>query len=261
MSELKKAWPAIRSVLKEFTFYNIKDIVAASGLDVQRLAHLQQRSGSMSTSKGMLLDEIEKILFQMDPEQQNRTITYCITEMLQSSSRCRDRLEELLFRFGWGISGTEPYPIALQINVEAESLPEPMQIGLQKALKRYRDGDMSGAISAICGVIDKITETVYTKNSAFGDHKEASYQERIAKSYNVFEHEFKATLKKGGFEDDETATVWQNQRQAINQAAYVMGSYRRNISDVHGDQKVDGKLVQQVLDNAVFIIRSFSAYL
>ena len=256
MSEVRKAWPAIRSILPEyFTFTNIKNIVAAAGLDIQKLAHLQQRAGS-SVSKGNLIDGIEKILFELEGEKQSRIITYCISEMIQSNSRCQERLEELLYRFGWGILDGEPYPIELQVNIETEVVPEPIQKGLAKALKRYRDGDMSGCVTTVCGLLDTITEQIYDENN-LGNHKDHSYHERISKAYNTLEEKFKDIFRDNNFEDSEIIQVWQNQRKAVSQSAHVLGSYRRNISDVHGDKDVDPKIVQLVLDNAIFVIRAF----
>ena len=60
-------------------------------------------------------------------------------------------------------------------------LPEAIRAGLEKALRRYRDGDMDGAITSICGVVDQLTGTIYARRG-LGDHKKAKYQERVAKS-------------------------------------------------------------------------------
>jgi hypothetical protein len=254
-------WPSIRNILREFTFYGIKDIITAAGLDIHELAHLQQKPGS-SVSKGMLIDEIERLLFKHDIETQNRIIKYCVVEILRSPiPEYRERLEELLLRVGWGISGNEPYPIKLQLDIEIEKLPEPVQTNIQKAIRRYRDGDISGAVTAICGAVDELTERMYLAHPELGDHRNDSYHKRISKSYRLAEVPFKNILKKVGFCDNDIRLMWDNQKKAVSQAGYVLGSYRRNISDAHGDQKVLAEVAQPVLDNAIFIIRSLSAYM
>ncbi len=57
---------------------------------------------------------------------------------------------------------------------------------------------------------------------------------------------------------DECKRIWDNHRGSINQAAYVLGAFRREFSDAHGTQKASPELVQKAIDCAVFIIRSIS---
>jgi hypothetical protein len=64
------------------------------------------------------------------------------------------------------------------------------------------------------------------------------------------------SLTDGGFPPDEAERVWQNLRSAVNQAGYVLGAFRREISDVHGAAKASPRVIQRALDVAVFIVRS-----
>ena len=56
--------------------------------------------------------------------------------------------------------------------------------------------------------------------------------------------------------EEEVERLWNNHRKSVSQAAYVLGSFRREYSDAHGVQDAPPKLIQKTLDCAVFIIRS-----
>ena len=130
-----------------------------------------------------------------------------------------------------------------------------VQDGFSTCLQRYRDGDFDGAITAICGVVDHLTEHIYTARS-LGNHRDDSYQQRILKALGALEPEYRAPLS--ALDSNDANLMWQNHRQSLNQAAYVLGAFRREFSDAHGIQNADPVLVQRAIDCAVFIVRSLS---
>lgn len=254
---LEHAWPALRPVLREFSFADIKDIVGAATLPIHRLHHLHQ--GSSYTSKGQLMSAIDGLYSGLIPDHQRRVVTHCISEMLDRDDSWRGKLEELLSRFGWGLAGTEPHPLHLQVNVEVVRLPDAIQKGLEKGLRRYRDGDFDGAITAICGVVDQLTETLY-RDHELGDHRTASYHERISKSYGALQPQFLASLTSGGVPPDRAQLVWHNQSKSVGQAGFVLGSFRQWFADVHGVNDAPRVFVQRALDSAVYIIRCLGGF-
>lgn len=253
--ELSNTWGTIRGIIRsEFSFANIKDIVGAAGLPIHELAHLQQ-SFHGGTSKGQLMDAIEELFFNLSQTEKNRVVSYCIEEILNRKSSLKEDLEQVLERVGWGISGNEPYPLDLQMDIDTSELPEEMHNEVKKVLKRFRDGDITGAMTSICGAVDSLTEDVY-QTYDLGDHRDASYQERVAKSIDVFEVEYKRTLEETNLSDRQINIFWQNHRGSVNQAGYVLGACRREFSDVHGEQNSSSIFVKRALDCAVFIIRT-----
>ena len=57
--KLNQAWSALAAVLREsYSFYNIKEVMGLAGLDVTRLAHLEQRQGG-GASKGQLITALD----------------------------------------------------------------------------------------------------------------------------------------------------------------------------------------------------------
>lgn len=247
------AWGSIRGIIREaLSFAQIKDLVGESGLPIHKLAHLQQKY-SGGASKGQLMDGIDGLLNDLDDDSRDRFVTACVEGLLQRKGDILEDLRTTLGRVGWGVTSDGVYPLHLQIELETFTLDERIQEGIAKALRRYRDGDFDGTMTAVCGLVDALTEKIYSQK-VLGNHRTASYQERISKSFKALEGEFKAPLS--SLATEERNRIWNNQHGAIKQAAYVLGSFRREYSDVHGAQNALPELVQRAIDCAVFIIRS-----
>lgn len=251
--KLGSAWGSIRGILRDtFSFAQIKDIIGAAGLAVYELSHLQQKS-SGGASKGQLMDGIDGLVKNLDDDSRARFVSALIQEIVTRNTDLFTQLEDLLTRVGWGISGSEPYPLSLHIDLSTANLPQNIQEGIAKCMRRYRDGDASGAISAVCGIIDTLTQTIYSdKNlgNAFND----SYQQRVSKSFCALEEKYRDSFI--GLDENTINLIWQNHRGSVNHAAYILGAFRRDFSDIHGEQNAPPALVQRSLDCAVFIVRS-----
>ena len=252
-----EVWSSIRGTLRErFSFAQIKDILGACGLPVERLAHLQQKF-SGGASKGQLMDGVDVLIRELQVESRDRFVIACIEEMVTRNESAREELERLLRRVGWGLTGGSPYPLQLQVSLETGELHDDVKSAISTALTRYRDGDFDGAITAICGAVDSQTEKIYAAKS-LGDHKTAAYQERVSRSFQALETEFRDSLQSPTLAPDEVTRIWHNYRGAIRQAAYVLGAFRREYSDVHGSKDSPKHLVQIALDCAVFVLRSLN---
>jgi hypothetical protein len=252
-----EVWSSIRGTLREsFSFAQIKDILGACGLAVEKLAHLQQMF-SGGVSKGQLMDGVDELIRELDAERRDRFVVACIEEMVARSEKVKGELERLLRRVGWGLSGGSAYPLRLQVALETTEMNDESASGISTALCRYRDGDFDGAITAICGAVDSQTEKIYEAKN-LGDHKAAAYQERVSRSFQAVEAAFKASLQSPTLPADEVSHIWHNYRGAISQAGYVLGAFRREFSDAHGSKNSPQHLVQSALDCAVFILRSFN---
>ncbi|HUK99783.1 MAG TPA: hypothetical protein VLX29_02890 [Nitrospirota bacterium] len=254
--KLGDAWGSIRGIIREaLSFAEIKDLVGKGGLPIHKLAHIQQKFRG-GASKGQLMDNIDELVNELDDDARDRFVVACVEDLLMSGDEVVDKLRTTMGRVGWGVSSDGVYPLRLQVELETSILEKGMQDGISKTLRRYRDGDFDGAVTAICGLVDAITEKVYTEKS-LGDHHLDSYHERVSKVYRSLESEYKAPLKI--MKPDEVITVWNNHNKAVNQAAYVLGAFRREYSDTHGPRNTPPELVQRAIDCAVFIIRSIGS--
>ena len=259
--DLREIWSAIRGViLDSFTFNNIKVIAGASGLPVNKLSHLQQKAlPAKGASKSELLDAIDGLLNeQKDP---NRAIKFFIQEMLSRHNHVEDRINEVIQRFGWQIQSGELCTTDLHLDEPVEDYKQEIQDAIGVCMQRYRDGDYAGAITSICGAVDLMTEHVYgTKR--IGNVYNDSYQQRVNRAFTSFEEEYKDEFDDiDSIDDVELRRIWKNHRSAVNQAAFILGSFRRNISDAHGSNECPRQFVQKALDCGTFILRSILPYI
>lgn len=257
---VNSAWSATSAVLRDFSFYNIKEIVGLAGFDTSRIAHLVQRSGS-STSKGQLITEIEQGLSKFSYEEKRHFLNIVIEEMLDRSLHVEQQLEKYLSRLGWQIIDGAVLPIEILDRRDLDELDEVSKADLLKSAKRFRDGDLSGAVSAACGAVDSITNKIYQSNN-LGDVGNTSFQERCKVALNavgVFSA-INNELKDINWKDSGVVPFNKNFEGALNQASYVMQSLRANMSDVHGTKPVMKPLVFDSIKWAQIIVRLLSGH-
>ena len=261
LMDLREILSAIRCVTRDsFTFNDIKEIAGSSGLPVHKLSHLQQKSlPARGASKSELLDAIDDLLNeQKDP---NRAIKFFIQEMLRRHNRIEDNINEVIEKFGWQIQNGEIRATDLHFDETTVDYKQEIQDAIGICMKRYRDGDYAGAITSICGAVDLMTEHVYAIKGIENVYRD-SYQQRVNKAFKSFEKEYKNDLDViEAIDEDELKKIWGNHRSAVNQAAFILGSYRRNISDAHGSNECPKEFVQKALDCGTFVLRSILPYI
>jgi hypothetical protein len=253
---LASAWPALREILLQFSFADMKTLTASAGLPIMKLSHLRQTSGGgRSTGKGELADAIDGLFNDLDPDAQDRVTANLISDLLRRTRDDDERLVELLERAGWTLIGTEPVPLSLRLDALPTPLPDSVEDGLAKAARRYRDGDLDGAMTTIVGLVDETTGNVWAAHG-IGDHKAASYHQRVVKAHATREAGFRASLS--AMDTGEASRTWDAQRRAVNSAGEVLAAYRRNYADVHGAKSPDAELVGAALHAAALVIYSLS---
>ena len=259
--DLIGVWGVIRGLIRgRFSFNEIKELAGASGLPLQKLSHLQQRPlPARSATKGELLDAVDGLL--NEEENPDLIISLFIKEMLRRDSILEREINEMIRKFGFVIQNGELQTTQLQVDISAKDLRQEIQGALNTCSQRYLSGDYSGTITCICGAVDSVTAQIY-KFKRLGEPHDDSYQQRVNKGFASFECEFKSEFDNiSAVNDDEVIRIWQNYRGAINQSAYVLASFRRNISDVHGLKDCPREFVQKALDCGTFILRSMMPYL
>ncbi|HKP90507.1 MAG TPA: hypothetical protein VJT75_11110 [Thermoleophilaceae bacterium] len=254
-ARIATVWPALREPLLSFSFGDIKTLAGAAGLATEKLSGLRQRSSGRSTSKAELADAIDGLFNELKPATQDRVVAHMITEILRRNPEHAERLEELLERRGWTLVEDEPVPIRLGLDIVPDSLPDTAQKGLRKALRRYREGDLDGALTSIVGVIDTLTGEIYEHEDIPG-HKRTAFQERTIRAHRTRKAAFKASL--AGMDVEERTRAWKAQDRAVGGTSEVLGTYRNAYADAHGPRPADEQIVQAALHAAVFLIRSLT---
>lgn len=247
------AWNAVRSLLQDENFYNIKNIAGLAGADLTQLSQLVQRSGA---SKGELMTAIDGIFGNMDSAERNRFLRITTEELLSRKPNLEKQLHDYLTRLGWTLYEGRIIPVELLDISELPELPQAAQDDLVKASERLRDGDLSGAVSAACGAVDSVTAEVYSKKD-LGDPGEGSFQERVNKSLKaqgIFA-KIESELSSIKWRPQELKPFKENLKKSLGQAAYVMQTLRKKMGDVHGTKPVLRALAFDSIKWATLIVR------
>lgn len=254
-------WNALRGLIRDtFTFRDIKEIAGTAGLPVNKLSHLQQKQlPAKGASKSDLLDGVNGLIEKSSHP--DNSMCLFIQEAVSKRYSITEKANAIISKFGWVIIDGKPVQSKPHVDTETILLSKEVQTALCISIKRFNDNDFAGAITSICGAVDLVTAATYDYKK-LGDHKNDSYQQRVNKSFCAFETEFKADLSEiGDIGSKEVDTIFNNYRSSINQCGYVLGFFRRTISDAHGTTNCPPKFVQKAFDCGTYILRSLSPYI
>ena len=256
MTSTPEAWSAIRACLRDFTFNDIKEVAGLAGLNLGVVSHLIQKPEAGAT-KGQLMTGIDAAFDKMPHPERGRFLTILVEEILRRKPEAEEQLSEYLSRLGWSFSDRTLAPLRVFDPQDLPETPEESRKDLLKASQRFRDGDLTGAISAACGAVDSATARVYQEKH-LGDSTGASFQQRcksatMAKGVTI---ELKQQLRSLGWSDEEIVPFRKNFEGALNQGAYVMQTLRSKMGDVHGSKPVLKSLVFDCLKWAELIVGS-----
>jgi hypothetical protein len=220
-----------------------------------QLAHLEQQS-ERSASKSQLLSAIDKQIGAMDSESAGAVATICCEEILRRKPELISELDRILSRVGWKFSGTTLLPIDIFDVSELSDIPDDAHEDILKAASRLRDGDLSGSLSASCGALDSVTNSIYQEFN-LGDPNKASFQERIRKSIEAIgaRDRLVGELRGIGWGEVDFKPLSSNLEGALNQGAFVMQKLRSNMGDVHGTKPVISALVYDAIKWSLLLLR------
>ena len=250
-------WGPVRSVLEDnFSFGNIKTIVASAGLDMARLSEIHPLD-----SKGELMTAIDQMSGELADDKKSRFVAVVIEELVGRRPEIVDRLDGVLRRVEWSLVDGHPLPIRLLDHRELEELPKESRDDLLKAATRFQDGDLSGAISAACGAVESITGKIYAEKN-LGDPGPAAFQEKVARSLDATEilTKIESDLVQLGWDPEKARQLKQNLKGSLNQGSFVLQTLRSQMGDVHGTKATLKALVFDSLQWSKLIVRIFTEH-
>ena len=255
---LTQLWGPVRVLLgSHFSFSAIKDIIALTGAPISELGHLSQ-GGPHPTAKGTLMDGVDRLYGQLLSERKEVFVRVVAEEVGRKSQEAAEELDGRLRRLGWQFVGGHVLPVEVIDPMDLDTVPVTSREDLTKAATRYRDGDMTGAVTAACAAVDSACGAVYAAKSLGDPAAAQSFQEKVVKALAA--HGRLANIEREVLSRDwpseEARNLVKNIEQSLRQAAYVMQSVRRRMSDAHGSQRVFEPLVFDCLKWAA-IIASF----
>lgn len=254
---ISQNWGPLRTVLRSKCSASlVRKLVGATGIDMSKLPSF---AGTPTTEEyDELMLALDHTFYSMSVNEQKRFLQIMVEELLKQKPDLEDTLQEYLSRLGWSLRERCLVPIDILDISELSELPADSTSDLLKASTRLRDGDLSGAVAAACGAVDKVTNFIYSQKS-LGDPNNASYQERIKRSLAALGsfNDIKQDLIGLGWKSELADIFCKNLEGSINQAAFVMQTLRSNMSDVHGTKPVLKALVFDAIKWATLILRLF----
>lgn len=258
-SSILLAWPAVRACVSEFSFNDIKEIAGLAGLDLTKVAQLVQKAQAGAT-KGQLLSAVDGQFGAMSAARQKQFLTTLIEEILRRQPAAEERLAEYLTRLGWSFVSQTLVPLEILDAGALEWTPQECRRDLLKAAQRFRDGDLTGSISAACGAVDSATSNVYAQ-FGLGEPTQASFQERCRRAAQArgVVPALEQQLRELGWLPEDIRPFQKNLEGALNQGAYVLQTLRSHMGDVHGSKPILAPLVFDCLRWAELLVASLTS--
>jgi len=262
---IKLTWGVLSSLLENyFKFDEIKEIVGLAGLDRTLFSHMEQKSNFRGSSKGQLINEIDKNIQEFSDDKFKHFVNIVIEEILERNKKrnirknkdLKSELDKYLNRLGWQLDNNQIIPIEILDLSNLKELHPKSHEDLKKASIRFRDGDLNGALTSACSSVDSVTNEIYIQEK-LGDPGKASFQEKCKKSIEAAGviSNIKNELLNIGWTETHANMLIKNLNGSLNQIAFVMQKLRTEMSDVHGSKEVLKPLVFDSIKYAQILIR------
>jgi hypothetical protein len=265
-NNINSAWAAIVPILKNFKFYTIKEIVGLAGFDIKKLDDLGIDNNNYNKPNGQqLVSEIGGYFSRFHEQKKQQFLNIVIEEVLNREHEfygnysIEEKLQYYLNRLGWQLIDNKVLPIEILYSSDLDELDSSAREDLIKAATKFRDGDLSGAISSACAAVDSVTAKIYQKADLKISDANA-FQEKCNVSFRevgIFT-DIETQLNELGWEENKVKQLNENLKKSLKQAAFVMQVLRSGMSDAHGTKPVLKPLVFDSIKWSQIIIRLLS---
>ncbi|MGH9759577.1 MAG: hypothetical protein ACREDR_27070, partial [Blastocatellia bacterium] len=208
-----------------------------------------------NAAKINLIEALDSIVAEMDDPSRQRFLTVLTEEILRRREDLAEQMVTYFRRLGWSFVEGQFLAIILIDASELDEVPETAHVDLLKSAARFRDGDLSGSLSAACGAVDSVTQEIYAARG-LRDPGSASFQEKVSRCLD--ERGVLASTESElialGWSTADAERLRHNLRGALNHAANVMQSLRSNMGDVHGSKPALVPLVFDCIKWSTLII-------
>ena len=234
--EITRLYGALRSELNKLSVQDIRNTVAAAGVDVSQItAKSEARSGSGSRAE--VMPAVDRLFGELSHQAKLTALQVLAERLVSKNADLGASVQEILGRHGYQFISGSFVPVGLLDTRESGFLPQMAASELARATARLVDGDESGAITAACGAVDLATQAIYSTHN-LGDPGIVSFQAKVntvLKTLNVFE-EMHAEFLALGMSLKDADKLVKHFRSATNYAAQSLQVLRRTMGDVHGSR-------------------------
>jgi hypothetical protein len=234
--QITRLYGATRSKLNNLSVQNIRNAVAASGIDVTRIpAESEARSGLGSRAE--VMPAVDRLFAQLSREAKVTALQILAGELLRGGPDQPEELQALFGQHGFQFIDGQFVPVGVLDAREAAFLPPTSAAELARAAARLAASDWSGAITSACGAVDLATQAIY-KRQGLGDPGQASFQTKVntaLQRLGVFE-EMESQFVEQGMRPEDARDIVSHLRQSTNHAAQALQILRRAMGDTHGSR-------------------------
>lgn len=232
--EITRLYGALRSELNKLSVQEIRNTVAAAGIDVTQItAKAEARSGLGSRTE--VMPAIDRLFGEMTQEAKHTALCILAERLMERSSELAASVQEILGRHGFQYLDGTFVPVDMLDAREGRYLPPSSASEIARATARLVNGDYSGAITAACGAVDLATQSIYQRHN-LGDPGKVSFSGKVntvLKHLHVFD-EMKNEFMDLGMSKDDASCIVHNIQQATKHAAEALRILRRSMGDTHG---------------------------
>ncbi len=256
MTKITDLWGAIRTILRnQCTSRRTIQIVSPTGIDVRAIS--EYSSSVSSQDKDKVIKEIEATYYALSEDKKEQFLEIIVEEIVGQCPEKVSQLTQKLERLGWTVYEGSLVQIEVLDITELPELPKEAREDLIKAAIRYRDGDLSGAVTSSCGAVDSVTARIYQEMPKLDKPGDASFQEKVVKSLREKQitNNIQDDLVSLGWQERDAEIFIKNLEGSINQAAYVMQTLRSKMGDTHGTKPTLKPIVYDTIKWAQIITR------
>lgn len=234
--EISRLYGALRSKLNELSVQDIRNTVAAAGIDVSRItAKAEARSGLGSRAE--VMPAVDRLFGELGTNAKLTALRILAERLVSRSPGLEAGIQEILGKHGFQFVLGSFIAIGTLDMREAAFLPASSASELARATDRLIRGDESGAITAACGAVDLATQAIYARR-ALGNPGQVSFQAKVntsLKALGVFD-ELREEYACVGVQPSDASELVEHLREATNHAAQALQILRRTMGDVHGSR-------------------------
>ena len=235
-SDIARLYGAIRSELNELSVQNIRNAVAAAGIDITRIPATSEARGG-SGSRAEVMPNVDRLFGELHPERKLNTLRILAERLIGRSEEFRANVQAILSKHGYQFLEGQFVPVGVVDAREANFLPPTSASELARAGGRLADGDWSGAITSACGAVDLATQAIYEREG-LGDPGSVSFQAKVntaLQRLQVFE-DMERQFSEQGMKPQDARDVIENLHRGTNHAAQMLQVLRRAMGDTHGSR-------------------------
>lgn len=234
--EIQRLYGALRSELNKLSVQDIRNTVAAAGIDVSQItAKAEAKSGLGSRAE--VMPAIDRLFGKMSAGAKETALRILAERLVSRSQDLDAAVRDILGRHGFQFIDGVFVPVGMLDHRESRYLPPTAASEIARATARLVDGDESGAITAACGAVDLVTQALY-ESHRLGDPGKVAFQAKVntvLRSLNVFD-EMKGEFIALGISEADATELVNQWHSTTNHAAQALQILRRTMGDVHGSR-------------------------